>query len=366
MGSTKLKLENIHKLFGTVRAVHGFTHVIMEGQCVVLLGPSGCGKTTILRLIGGFLRPDEGTISLDGQEISSKLRCIPPDKRNMSMVFQSYALWPNRTVFENVAYGLKLRKFADSQIKTMVSEVLELVRMSGLAKRYPPELSGGQQQRVALARALVVKPDILLLDEPLSNLDAKLRVRMRDEIKDIHRKSQITFIYVTHDQDEAMVMADSIILMNEGKIMQVGTPEELYKKPQNVFAANFIGISNQFMVRVENADKEKNLISFETEFGEKIYALSSPFRFKDILPGRKMIICIRPESILLRKDKNPANINSFKGRINKRKYYGSMIEYEIDTGHRFIIAQTGPSEDFSVGDEIFIQIPPQDCILVAE
>lgn len=366
MAKIKLELENIHKLFGNVRAVCGFTHAIMEGQCVVLLGPSGCGKTTILRLIGGFLKPDEGTISLDGQEISSKTRSIPPDKRNMSMVFQSYALWPNRTVFENVAYGLKLRKFPNTKIKTMVSEVLELVRMDGLAKRYPPELSGGQQQRVALARALVVKPDILLLDEPLSNLDAKLRVRMRDEIKDIHGKSQITFIYVTHDQDEAMVMADCIILMNDGKIIQVGTPEELYKRPQNVFAANFIGISNQFMVRVENADNEKNLISFGTEFGERIYALSSSLFSKDISPSRKMIICIRPESILLSKEKDPASINSFQGRVRKRKYYGSMIEYEVETGHRFIIAQTGPTEEFSVGSEIFMHIPPQDCILVEE
>jgi iron(III) transport system ATP-binding protein len=366
MANIKLKLENIHKLFGNVRAVGGFSHSIMEGQCVVLLGPSGCGKTTILRLIGGFLRPDEGTISMDGQEISSKLRCIPPDKRNMSMVFQSYALWPNRTVFENVAYGLKLRKVSSAQIRSMVSEVLELVGMHGLEKRYPPELSGGQQQRVALARALVVKPDILLLDEPLSNLDAKLRVRMRDEIKDIHRKSHITFVYVTHDQDEAMVMADCIILMNEGKVMQVGTPEELYKRPQNVFAANFIGTSNQFIVRVENIDHEKRIVSFSTDFGERIYAAPGSHMMNDLFPGRKMIICMRPESILLSRDGGPERINSFKGRIQKRKYYGSMIEYEIDAGHRSIIGQTGPSGDFVVGNEIFVHIPPEDCILVED
>jgi len=364
MPNVKLKLENVHKDFGNVRAVNDFTHNIIEGECVVLLGPSGCGKTTLLRLIGGFLRPDQGSIYMDEKEVSSPLRCAPPDKRNMSMVFQSYALWPNRTVFENVAYGLKLRKLPSAKIKAMVYEVLSLVRMNGLEKRYPTELSGGQQQRVALARALVVKPDVLLLDEPLSNLDAKLRVQMRDDIREIHSKSKITFIYVTHDQAEAMVMADCIILMNEGKIVQVGTPEELYMRPKSNFVANFIGVSNQIAGYFKSYNEEKDVISLETEFGEIFYSSDKNSFTGDNSQARKRFICIRPEAIHLANNQSSNISNQFEGRINKRKYYGHMIEYEVKTEHRSVIVQTPPTEKFAIGQIIFLHIEPRDCIIV--
>src|SRR5512133_621113 len=241
---TKLVLRNVSKKFGGYTAVDNLNLTLNEGELVSLLGSSGCGKTTTLRMIAGFMTPSEGTIELDGRVISSPQSSLPPEKRQMSMIFQSYAIWPNMTVEENVAYGLKLRKVPAAESKRRVSQMLDVVQLGPLRDRYPAELSGGQQQRVALARSMVVKPSILLLDEPLSNLDANLREEMRFEIRRLHDEFKMTMVYVTHDQAEAMVTSDRIAVMNQGRIEQIDAPFELYRNPKTKFVAGFIGRTN--------------------------------------------------------------------------------------------------------------------------
>ncbi|MGH7418547.1 MAG: ABC transporter ATP-binding protein, partial [Candidatus Rokuibacteriota bacterium] len=238
---SRLVLTGVSRRFDAVTAVDRFSLTLATGEFVSLLGPSGCGKTTTLRMIAGFLAPSEGTIEMDGRLISSPASTLPPEKRGMSMIFQSYAIWPNMTVEENVAFGLEVRRLPKSEIAIKVQRILDVVRMRHLGGRYPQELSGGQQQRVALARAIVVQPTVLLLDEPLSNLDANLREEMRFEIRRLHEEFRITTIYVTHDQAEAMVTSDRIAVMHLGKIVQVGTPDEIFDRPKTRFVAEFIG-----------------------------------------------------------------------------------------------------------------------------
>src|SRR6195256_5880685 len=239
-----LELVHLTKRYGDVVSVDAIDLSVEKGEFICLLGPSGCGKTTTLRMIAGFLEPDSGEIRVAGKVISSTRAVVPPERRNMSMIFQSYAIWPHMTVRQNVAYGLKMKALAASAKQSRVDALLDATKLSAEAERYPSELSGGQQQRVALARALVPKPDILLLDEPLSNLDANLRGDMRFEIRRLHEEFQYTSIYVTHDQVEAMTMADRIVVMNSGRIEQIGTPADVYERPNSEFVARFIGGSN--------------------------------------------------------------------------------------------------------------------------
>src|SRR2546423_2852756 len=237
-------LRGLTKRFGPVAVVDDVSLRIDHGQLVCLLGPSGCGKTTTLRLLAGFLEPSDGEISVGDRLVSSKTRTLPPEQRNMSMIFQSYALWPHMTVAENIVYGLRLRKMDRDTIAKKLAAILATTKLEALAQRYPGELSGGQQQRVALARALVVRPETLLLDEPLSNLDANLREEMRFEIRRLHDTYKYTTIYVTHDQAEAMTTADTIVVMNRGRVEQVGSPEDIYQRPHSEFVARFIGSSH--------------------------------------------------------------------------------------------------------------------------
>src|SRR3954470_9617832 len=239
-----LELERLAKHYGAVRSVDGIDLAAEPGEFICLLGPSGCGKTTTLRMIAGFLEPDEGEIRVNGRVVSGRGHVVPPERRNMGMIFQSYAVWPHMTVRENVGYGLRMQKVAAEEREKRVDAILRATKLHELAARYPGELSGGQQQRVALARALAPKPDILLLDEPLSNLDANLRAEMRFEIRRLHEEFRNTSIYVTHDQLEAMTMADRIVIMNLGKIEQIGSPVDVYERPQSRFVARFIGASN--------------------------------------------------------------------------------------------------------------------------
>src|SRR5512141_3216298 len=241
---SKLVLRNVSRTFGSYTAVDNLNLTLHEGELVSLLGSSGCGKTTTLRMIAGFITPTQGTIELDGAVISSPQSSLPPEKRKMSMIFQSYAIWPNMTVEENVGYGLKLRKVPGAEVKRRIDEMLDVVQLGRLRDRYPAELSGGQQQRVALARSIVVKPAILLLDEPLSNLDANLREEMRFEIRRLHDEFKMTMVYVTHDQAEAMVTSDRIAVMNKGHLEQVDAPFALYGRPRTRFVAGFIGRTN--------------------------------------------------------------------------------------------------------------------------
>src|SRR2546425_1187044 len=245
----RLDLDKLTKRYAGVVAVDAIELTVRHGEFVCLLGPSGCGKTTTLRIIAGLLEPDAGEIRVDGKVLSSPHAVVPPERRNMSMIFQSYAIWPHMTVRQNVAYGLKMKRLSAADKQGRVDALLRATKLSAEAERYPGELSGGQQQRVALARALAPKPDIMLLDEPLSNLDANLRGDMRFEIRRLHQEFRYTSVYVTHDQVEAMTMADRIVIMNAGRIEQIGTPEEVYERPHSAFVARFIGGSNVLNVK---------------------------------------------------------------------------------------------------------------------
>ncbi|HSB73216.1 MAG TPA: ABC transporter ATP-binding protein, partial [Candidatus Methylomirabilis sp.] len=248
-----IRLRDMVKRFGALEAVSHVSLDVQDGELFTLLGPSGCGKTTILRLIGGFHKPDHGEIYFGDREVSA----MPPYERNIGMVFQNYALWPHMTIFDNVAYGLKIKKTTQGEIAKKVNHSLSLVNLTGLEKRYPGQLSGGQQQRVALARALVLNPDVLLLDEPLSNLDAKIRQQVRAEIRKLQKDLAITAIYVTHDQEEALTLSDRIAVLDHGKIQQIGSPRDLYQRPENSFVADFIGINNLIAGRVKEIREEK-------------------------------------------------------------------------------------------------------------
>ncbi|KPL23725.1 MAG: hypothetical protein AMJ93_03980 [Anaerolineae bacterium SM23_84] len=247
-------LNDVRKEFGPTVAVRDFTVTVQDGEFVTFVGPSGCGKTTSLRLVAGFIEPTTGSVHIGQRVVSDPAQRIfvPPEERKVGMVFQSYAVWPHMTVFDNVAYPLKIKKLPRDELARRVEEALALVKMPELADRYPHQLSGGQQQRVALARALVMSPEVLLLDEPLSNLDAKLRERMRLELKDLQRATMVTIIFVTHDQLEAMVMSDRVVVMHEGAIQQIGTPSEIYRQPANRFVADFVGVAN--FIEVQRQD----------------------------------------------------------------------------------------------------------------
>ncbi|MDP9096033.1 MAG: ABC transporter ATP-binding protein, partial [Pseudomonadota bacterium] len=311
-----------------------------------LLGPSGCGKTTTLRMIAGFMTPTEGTISVGGQVISSPTAIVPPERRGMSMIFQSYAIWPNMTVRENVAFGLTLRKLNRTDIATRTDAMLAIVKLAHLADRYPAELSGGQQQRVALARAIVIEPDVLLLDEPLSNLDASLREEMRSEIRRLHDEFRITTVYVTHDQSEAMVTSDRIAVMNAGRIEQVADPVSLYTKPQTRFVAGFIGRTNLLDGVLDGAD-----IRFP---GFSVPAQGS---FE-----RRPSFSVRPQSIGLHRaaPAGPGRAWWVEGRVAERVYLGEHWDYLVAPaqGGPGLRVSTVPSIRHEVGEQVWLEIDP--------
>jgi iron(III) transport system ATP-binding protein len=316
-----LQLESITKVFPSRGGVSEVTAVdqvnlnIQEGELVTLLGPSGCGKTTTLRMIAGFEFPTSGDILLDGETIN----VLPPHKRNMSMVFQSYAIFPHLNVFENIAYGLKVQKTPKAEIEERVNRVLDLVELPGFNNRAPNQLSGGQQQRVALARALVMEPKVLLMDEPLSNLDAKLREQMRSEIRRIQKFLGITSVYVTHDQAEAMTISDWIVVMNEGRIEQVGPPVEIYRTPASRFVADFIGRANFVDGVVVSPDEDSLGVSV---FGQP---LRVPAVQHSLQPGEDVTVVVRPEMVLI----DPVDAHA-KGLIIQAAYLGNHIEYVVE------------------------------------
>lgn len=312
-GNTHVRLEGVVKRFGHLAAVAGVSLDVPRGSLTTILGPSGCGKTTILRLIAGFLEPDSGDICIDG--ISQRGR--PPYLRKTSTVFQEYALFPHMTVFDNVAYGLRLRRLPKAAIAEKVRHTLSLLRLEGLEGRYPRELSGGQQQRVALARSLVVEPAVLLMDEPLSNLDAKLRISVRTEIREILQRVGITTIYVTHDQEEALAISDIIAVMRDGRLMQVGTPRDIYERPADPFVAAFVGQVNLLRVRVEAG-------------GLRMGRLLLPFP-SDAPPlevGQEAVLAFRPEASRIGPDRERAD--GLIGRVVSQIYLGAAIRYRIE------------------------------------
>ena len=318
----RISVQDLTKRFGSQEVVSHVGFSIEEGELFTLLGPSGCGKTTLLRLVAGFYAADGGEIRFDDRVVNA----VPPHERGIGMVFQNYALWPHMTVSQNVAYGLKLQKLAGAHIQERVHGVLEKVKLAGLDARYPGQLSGGQQQRVALARALVLNPKILLLDEPLSNLDAKVRIQVRAEIKKLQQELGITTIYVTHDQEEALTLSDRIAVLERGKLMQVGPPKALYERPANHFVADFIGINNLIEGTVSAVDAAARRMRVATAFGAFVSLHDERLR-----QGERCILCVRPENAVV--DGAPAaERNVVSGRITFAAYLGNTLRYDVDLG----------------------------------
>jgi len=352
----RIQIENLSKQYagGQMAAVQAFNLDIADNRFVTLLGPSGCGKTTTLRLIAGYLRPDTGTIKVDGTLVSSPDGVTPPDRRGMGMVFQNYAVWPHKTVFENVAFGLQIRRLPAAQIKDKVMAMLDLVGLQGYDARLPSQLSGGQQQRVALARSLVVEPGILLLDEPLSNLDAKLRERMRSELKQIQRRTGITFVYVTHDQAEALALSDEIAVMHLGVLQQYGSPRDIYARPASRVVADFMGQVNFVPARVVDGG------SIAVESGRSI-AVTVP---AGLVSGAAVDLAVRPENIRLAT--GSANGSSIPGHVAELTFLGNMNEYIVATEKDGRLrVQTHPTELFGVGDAVSLELDPRQCSVFA-
>jgi iron(III) transport system ATP-binding protein len=335
-----LELNGIVKRFGSTTAVDGLDLEIHEGEFVVLLGPSGCGKTTTLRMIAGFETPSAGEIRVDGRAVSSPRRMVPPERRQMGMMFQSYAVWPHMTVRQNVAYGVKLKNLSKRAVAQAVEQALVTVRMENHGDRYPAELSGGQQQRVALARAVAVEPKILLMDEPLSNLDAKLREDMRRELRRLHSELGFTTVYVTHDQGEAMTLADRIVVLKDGRVQQVGSPADLYLRPANAFVAGFLGRANTVPGVAGPAGTMR-------VGGRELAGVST----RAIAPGTDIVAIIRPVGVEVVPDGSVERADVFEGTVEDLLFLGESIEAvlhvpELDTN---LVATLSPYLEIRTG-----------------
>ncbi|HXF83539.1 MAG TPA: ABC transporter ATP-binding protein [bacterium] len=336
-----ITLRELVKRFGGVTAVRRLTLEIREGELVTLLGPSGCGKTTTLRMIGGFETPDAGAILFGDRDVTP----LPPERRNIGIVFQSYALFPHLTVWQNVAFGLEMRGESARAIRQRVAAILEKVQLGGLERRFPSQLSGGQQQRVALARALVTNPAVLLLDEPLANLDAKLREDMRFYIRSLQRDVGITTIYVTHDQAEAMVLADRIAVMRDGVLQQIDRPEEIYRRPSNAWVAEFIGLSN-FIPGTVAGRRDGHLV-VRTAAGE--------FTCAGAVEAGAVLICVRPEALHF----DEARPNRLRGVVRERVFLGNLFDYRIEgPGGLRLRVQADPSRAYIPGETVALSFEP--------
>lgn len=355
-----IKIENLYKRFGHTVAVDHVNLEIKRGEILTLLGPSGCGKTTTLRCIAGLEKPETGDVIIDGKPLFSQ-GFVPPSQREIGMVFQNYAIWPHLRVFDNVSYGLKLQKLPRSVIQEKVTEALASVGLSGMEKRYPGQLSGGQQQRVALARALVRHPKVLLLDEPLSNLDAKLRERMRFEIKSLVRRMHITAVYVTHDQGEAMVISDRIAVMEAGKIVQVGQPEDIYTRPANRFVADFIGTTNFIQGTLAEVHKDKRIAYLQTDFGILRCTLSDSV---EDFSAQTLQASIRPEEIEVLQTLPQDQENVLKGTITYRAYLGNFLYIFVTIDNTMLRVQVPYDLKKQEGEEITLYVNPEKCMIL--
>ncbi|MDQ0302225.1 ABC transporter ATP-binding protein [Ancylobacter polymorphus] len=342
-----LHIEGVNLSYGSNHVLKNVNLDIKPGEFFAFLGPSGCGKTTLLRLIAGFNTPDTGRVVVGGRDISN----LPPWKRDVGLVFQSYALWPHMTVARNVAFGLEERGVKRGEIQRRVAAALEIVGLGHLAERRPSQLSGGQQQRVALARTVVIEPKVLLLDEPLSNLDAKMRVQVRRELRDLQQRLGLTTIFVTHDQEEANTVCDRIAVMNEGVVQQVGTPVELYERPANLFVATFLGTANVLEGKVTGTGAARQ---FETLGGLRL-----PIAAGAEVPADARLV-FRPQVARLAREK-PAGACAFEGAISRREFLGSVIRFGIEVGGQEItvdeVFQPGLRAPYEIGDRVWVDIP---------
>ncbi len=333
----RVQLQGLRKTFASTVAVERFDLTVADGEFVALLGPSGCGKTTVLRMIAGIATPDDGEVAFGDRRVEA----LAPERRNVGLVFQSYALFPHMSVFDNVGFGLRMRSRPRSEIRRRVGEALALVDLAPLGNRYPRELSGGQQQRVALARALVIEPDVLLLDEPLSNLDAKLREQLRDDIRGLQRRLGMTAIYVTHDQSEAMALADRVVLMNAGRIVEAGTPRDLYRQPAHRFTAEFLGHTNILRGVAANGH-----IRFP--WGEVAVVVTGPRG-----PGGEVLLSVRPEDLKLKVLANGP------GRVTEVAFLGAEVEHRVELGGEIVRSRASGlgAKVLEVGTRVGIDIP---------
>jgi iron(III) transport system ATP-binding protein len=362
-------IENLHKTFlaagqAEVRAIDGVSLNVEPGKLLTLLGPSGCGKTTTLRCLAGLERPDRGRIVIDGKLVfdSEERIFVPPSERALGMVFQSYAIWPHMTVFENVAFPLRVardRKYSAAEIKREVGRVLEMVRLTGYENRASTQLSGGQQQRLAFARGLVRNPTLLLLDEPLSNLDAKLREQMRVELKRLQRTLGVTTVYVTHDQSEALALSDEIAVFSAGRVVQRGSPQEIYRRPRSQFVADFVGSANFFHGTV--AERNEHGTAVDTEYG----MIRCSF-VGEVKPGQPVVVTARPEDLSI-SEKHPGDsLNVFAGKVAHRVFLGEVTDYFVDLGEgREIRVRAAPDVDLGIGRPVHVGIRPQQCVGLA-
>jgi iron(III) transport system ATP-binding protein len=348
-----IEIENVSKSFGAFRAVSDVSMTVEPSEFVTFLGPSGCGKTTTLRLIAGFLTPDTGSISIGGTILSGPGHAVPPERRRMGMVFQNYAIWPHMSLFDNVAFGLKLQRLARRDIVQRVDRILAVMGLTGLEDRSPGQLSGGQQQRVALARSLVVEPSILLLDEPLSNLDAKLRERMRIELKALQRQTGITFVYVTHDQAEALAMSDRVAVFRDGRVQQIGSPIDIYRHPANLFVADFMGQANKLDGIVLGEDGSRCRV----QIGPHVVAAAG----NGLATGSPVVVIVRPEAVRL-DPPGTEGPNRFDAVVTDAVFLGGTIEYALDVAGTAIRAQTLPDMLRRPGSKVRLEMSPDDCM----
>ena len=359
-----IEISAISKRFGAFQALRDVSLSVAEREFVTFLGPSGCGKTTMLRTLAGFHAPDLGTIHVADRLMSSPQAITPPEMRRMGMVFQNYAVWPHMSVFDNVAFGLRTARVPGPEIATRVARMLEAVGLQGLERRHPGQLSGGQLQRVALARSLVVEPSILLLDEPLSNLDAKLRERMRGEIKTLQRRTGITFIYVTHDQAEALALSDRIVVFNKGVVQQVGTPRDVYERPANLFVADFMGLVNKLpgVVIGRNGDRARVRIGRQV-----IETRINDARISDALGAAgEVTVAIRPEAIVLGRADPPIEINVLTGTVIESAFLGNIVEHQVDIGAGVLRVQGSPRHDLVPGATVELSVPVAECVAMQD
>ncbi|MBP1777541.1 MAG: fbpC, partial [candidate division NC10 bacterium] len=359
-GNAHIEVKDLVVQYGHVMAVRGVSFAVRLGEQLTLLGPSGCGKTTTLRAIAGLEPPTSGEIVIGGTPVFSSVKriSVPAERRGLSMVFQSYAIWPHMTVFDNVAYGLRVRRMGGREIAEKVGSALDMVQMGDFAQRSASKLSGGQQQRVALARAFVFSPSVLLFDEPLSNLDAKLRAEMRIELRELQHRVGITSVYVTHDLEEALAISDRIVVMRDGVIAQIGSPFEIYNYPRNAFVADFVGSANLIRGRHRPERGRDGLIALETAGGTLVYGTAHGRPI-----GAEGVFSVRTIHLGLSREAPPAQANVWPVRVRRSVFQGDFTQYQVDWEDRQLVVRCTAADPLAEGEQAYLAVEPRRCVL---